>query len=410
VLSGHVRDGDGLPVENATVSLLRYIVRFQGRTLSPVAGATTNAKGEYQIQGVEPDRYFVKVTPEVPSRQDGSRRTYLPVFYPSSPAVASAQQIELTVGQHESDFDFTLSQGHQASIRGTVSLADGAGPVTVDAISREFGDHRCRIGRADNGRFTFEIDGDLTPGSYWLHAATNIAGLEYEDWRLVELRASDISGIELHPAPPVDIHGRVVLEGATGAPLSRLQLKLDNSYSVGYHGIPIPVQDDGTFTIKKVPAAVYRVTPVYTAGAYFRAMRLGGVDITESGLDLTHGPLTDDLELLVNPAGGMVRGDVVDEKGNGAAGALVALLALDRPTDPQRARETSILTFPNLQGRYLFVGIPPGSYRLLAWKLGVADGQTVLYDPDYLKPFEALARLVQVAPNSRETIQLHAIP
>lgn len=60
--------------------------------------------------------------------------------------------------------------------------------------------------------------------------------------------------------------------------------------------------------------------------------------------------------------------------------------------------------------RERFVGIAPGSYRLLAWKLGVADGNTVLYDPDFLKPYEARARIVQVAPSSRETVQLQAIP
>jgi hypothetical protein len=230
------------------------------------------------------------------------------------------------------------------------------------------------------------------------------------------MQAGDATGIELRPGPTVEIHGRVVMEGATGANLSRLKLALDNSYSVGwaqslnFNGIPIPVQDDGTFTVPGVGAAVYRITPIYTLGGYLRAVRLGGVDITETGLDLTHGTPAGDIELLLSPGGGAISGQVVDETGKGSAGALIALLPMTRPPDPQRARETSKLTFPDLQGRYAFIGIPPGSYRLLAWKVGVADGKTVLYDPDYLKPYEAQARIVQIAPSSRETVQLRAMP
>jgi hypothetical protein len=84
---------------------------------------------------------------------------------------------------------------------------------------------------------------------------------------------------------------------------------------------------------------------------------------------------------------------------------------MSRPgDDPQRAPESSKLTFPDLQGHYAFGGIPPWSYRLLGWKVGVADGKTVVYDADYLQPFEAQARIVQIVPLAHETIQLQAIP
>jgi hypothetical protein len=170
------------------------------------------------------------------------------------------------------------------------------------------------------------------------------------------------------------------------------------------------VQDDGAFALTGVPPAVYRITPIYTLGGYLQAVRMGGADITETGLDLTHGGPPGDLQLLLSPGAGTIQGPVLDENGKGAVGALIALLPVSRPADPQRARESSKLTVPDLQGRYTFSGIPPGSYRLLAWKAGVADGKTVLYDADYLQPFETQARIVQIVPFAHETVPLQAIP
>jgi protocatechuate 3,4-dioxygenase beta subunit len=379
-LSGHIFGADGAPLAGVRVALSKYIVGMQGRQLAQVAAGVTNARGEYRLRGFAPDKYYLQATPPPPGG------AYLPVFYPGIQAIGAA-----------------------------IAAMHGAIPLSVEATSKEFGQVAGMLRPTGDGRFTFEIPG-LRPGAYCVHARAGKAGIVYEAWMNLDVDPAGRSGIVLRPAPPVDIRGRVELEGVTGAKLSRLKLALDNSYSVGYsrgvnsNGIAIPVDDDGAFTLNGVPPAVYRITPIYTLGGYLQAVRMGGADITETGLDLTHGRPPVDLQLFLSPGGGAIHGQVVDENGKGAGGALIALLPVSRPADPQRARESSKLTFPDLQGHYGFSGIPPGSYRLLAWKLGVADGQTVLYDADYLQPFEAQARIVQIVPFAHETVPLQAIP
>jgi hypothetical protein len=225
----------------------------------------------------------------------------------------------------------------------------------------------------------------------------------------VDLDWSGRSGIELRPAPSIDLHGHIEVDGPIGGKLSRLALYLDNSYSLDNNRIWIHVQEDGTFALNRVPAAVYRITPEFTSHGYLRAVRMGGIDVTETGLDLTHGAPSGDLELSFSTASGSVVGEVVDEKGNPALGSMIALLPAVMPTDPQRARAASRITAPDRRGVYGFIGIPPGNYLLLAWRQAIFNQNAVLYDPEYLKRFAAQGHAIEIGPNSNETIQLTAI-
>jgi hypothetical protein len=329
-------------------------------------------------------------------------------FYPGSETIGDAHPVKLSEGQHLDELDITLPQIPGATIQGTIAATDGATPSFVQVTSKEFGPLAGTVGRTDDGRFTFEVGG-LSPGSYWLHARAAKPGRAYDAWMPVDLDWSGRSGIELRPAPSVDLHGHIEANGPIGGTLSRMRLRLDNSYSAGNSWIWIRLQDDGTFALNGVPAAVYRITPEYTFHGYLRAVRMGGVDVTETGIDLTHGDPSGDLELSFSTASGSVFGDVVDENGKPAVGTMIFLLPAVMPADPQRARAASRYTVPDFRGHYAFIGIPPGDYRLLAWKQAVVNQNAVLYDPEYLKRFEGQARAVQIGPNSNQTIQLQVI-
>lgn len=397
VVTGHLRDAGGAPVRGATVALSQYVVGQQGRQLVTRMSGPTNDRGEYKLSGFDADKYYVRAV-----------ATGAPmVFYPNSLTPEGARQIDITEGNQVNDIDIVIPPHRGATIQGTIAAVDGLTPMSVTATSREFGTMLGTLSPATHGRDAFEIAG-LRPGDYWLHALAVKDGRSYDTWTQIVVDEKGRSGIELQPAPPADIHGRIEVDGMAGVKLSGLRLALDNSYSVDYQGIPIPVKEDGTFSMSGIPAAVYRITPLYTSSAFLRGMRLGDADITEKGLDLTHGSPPGELTVLLS-AGGSIRGIVRDESGNGAAGALIALLPLDRPTDPQRARELSKLTFPDTHGAYAFIGVPPGSYRLFAWKNGIADGKTVLYNADYVKPFEAQSRTIEIAPNARQTVDLQAM-
>jgi len=410
VLAGHILGAGGAPLAGAKVGLGKLAVGRDGRAMSIQASVVTNQRGEYRIEGLEPDEYYVRAEPPArgPNTSGAAGPLYMVSFYPGSETAGDAHTVKLSEGQHLEGLDMTLPQRQGATIRGTVAATDGAVPSLVQVTSKEFGVLAGTVGRTDDGSYTFEVGG-LSPGSYWLHARAFKPGRAYDAWMPVDLDWSGHSGIELRPAPSVDLHGHVEFDGPMGGALSRVRLLLDNSYSAGNSWIWIRLQDDGTFTLNGVPAAVYRITPEYTDRGYLQAVRMGGVDVSETGLDLTHGDPSGELVLSFSTASGSVFGDVVDENGKPAAGTMIFLLPAVMPADPQLARAASRYTVPDRRGHYGFIGIQPGDYRLLAWRQAVVNQNAVLYDPDYLKRFEAQAHAVQIGPNSNQTIQLQAI-
>ena len=51
--------------------------------------------------------------------------------------------------------------------------------------------------------------------------------------------------------------------------------------------------------------------------------------------------------------------------------------------------------------------ISPGDYKLFAFD--EADPNQIMYDPDFLKPFEGKAESVEIAESAQKTVQLKLI-
>lgn len=60
------------------------------------------------------------------------------------------------------------------------------------------------------------------------------------------------------------------------------------------------------------------------------------------------------------------------------------------------------------KGKFSLAGIAPGRYRLWAWKW--VDTGSVLFDPEFLKPYESLAGTVDVAEGAKGNVTLRLIP
>jgi len=58
-------------------------------------------------------------------------------------------------------------------------------------------------------------------------------------------------------------------------------------------------------------------------------------------------------------------------------------------------------------GHFHMAGIVPGSYRLFAWE--DVDPNQVMFDPDFLKPFDSQAQSVEIAEGSQKSVQLTLI-
>jgi protocatechuate 3,4-dioxygenase beta subunit len=99
-----------------------------------------------------------------------------------------------------------------------------------------------------------------------------------------------------------------------------------------------------------------------------------------------------------------VDGSVVDEQGNPAPGARVALV----PAPTLRSRtDLYRTTITDQYGNYTLGGIVPGEYKLFAWQDAPAGAYE---DPDFLRPFEGDGVPVTVLERGQLTLHLSAIP
>jgi hypothetical protein len=120
---------------------------------------------------------------------------------------------------------------------------------------------------------------------------------------------------------------------------------------------------------------------------------LGQTDAS-NGITITDGT-QDRLEVVMTREFGSLDGLVTDPGRNGASGATVVLV-------PAVARKNGSLyksTVADVSGRFRFQGIVPGDYFVFAW-IDVETG--AWQSPEFLRPFEARGRRVQIATNSQD--------
>jgi hypothetical protein len=121
--------------------------------------------------------------------------------------------------------------------------------------------------------------------------------------------------------------------------------------------------DGESFLLRGLPASRYRVS--VGEGVYVKSMRLGQTEINGSLLDLRHAPPGADLVLTVSSTMGSVSGTVHDEKGTATRASIILIPDDDQPI-LTGSFSFSLVTPTKEDGTYLFDGIAPGKYKLVA--------------------------------------------
>jgi hypothetical protein len=196
---------------------------------------------------------------------------------------------------------------------------------------------------------------------------------------VVDLDAADVSGVRIPVSAGPDIAGRVVVEGRrpgiADPDMAQLRVSLLSSIDPSNDVAPVTPAAVGAFTLHSVSLGDYlfNVMPLSNLpsstvsglkNAYVKSVRLGSIDILNDGLHLGDVP-QGQIEVLIGNNPGTASGVVLDENRMGASGITVALL----PDESRRNRidlYRSVVT--DASGRYRFVRVPPGRYKLFAWE------------------------------------------
>ncbi|HYL84986.1 MAG TPA: carboxypeptidase regulatory-like domain-containing protein [Candidatus Angelobacter sp.] len=424
IITGHVYDQDGKPIEHAFVQPMSAGYAMTQRTafgdlsdfrptMMTYSGAYTDRSGKFTINRLEPGSYIVRA--EALSASAGAFK-YMPVFYRGVPHASEASRVTIRAGTETSGVDFFLERVKTFHIRGRViNAVKIASPAEIEVQLLRHIPHG-DWGDAAGGDFhpavhvkdsqgSFDIP-DLLPGSYWLSARLE-DGNELELVRRpVTVVKADVEGIRLFLTPGPALAGSVEVEGSVTLP--SLQVSLVNYFFTSYNWKhnEAAVKADGTFKFDGVPDGEYflRVSGL-PQNFYLKSAILGGQDVLDSGFEVSGGLAPGPrLKIVVGADGGQLAGTVMLDS-NPVGGALVTLLPADSSKLSSDYWCKSAEADEN--GKFAFAGIRPGEYRVFAWQKIIPPE---VRNPAFLARFEDRGQEVQVGSGAPFTLQLDAIP
>lgn len=421
VIAGRVVDSDGDPVRRASVEAQQYGYVNGKKQLRTVRGTQTDDRGEYRVYHLAPGRYWLHIQPNgrrnqiqprpmpgaVQSQNMPPPTGLAAAFYPGSPDAIHATELQLAPGAELDGIDVRLTTERLYSIRGRVALEGNNGNFSVYAQSLNAPNRGNGFTtRMENGGY--ELSG-LPPGKY------AVIGQEFFNQQgpgqqrpgmprqyarqIVEVVDRDIDHIDLTFEKGATIRGVVKGEGSASVKdVANISLTPGDPESVMF-GAAARVEADGTFTVDTAPG-LYRLR-VNGRQVYVKTLLMGKDPLPERKIDTTR--LSGDLTLVVSNEFGKVEGTVLDEAGKPVFNAEVTLIPDQRQDDWQERFRS---TLSKADGKFSFVSVQPGDYRLYSW-LGVEQGAP--QDAEFRKPFEDRAVAVKVDANGKQTVELKAI-
>jgi hypothetical protein len=308
------------------------------------------------------------------------------------------------IGGEISNLDIQLAAVPVHRIRGVV-LDAGGNPVPGAAVTVRKGiASSARTGYSrDDGTFEFEA---VAEGGWRISTNVDRAGVKLWAAQWVQLKARDLENLELRPAAPFAIQGRIVMEVPEGVLAPK-----PPSVTLAFNAGPAGLADkpagafltgtpdaQGNFRIQNVYPGHYQILPGPPPAQYYlESIRIGGRDALASDVELLPG--VQPLIVTYKLGGGTVRGTVEN-----CAGGTVRLL----PQDQTMWRPGFLLFAPcDSNDRYAITAVRPGEYYAVA-----IAGDTPI--PWYATTWDDAglvnnARTVTVRAGQNSSVDLHAI-
>jgi hypothetical protein len=416
-LSGRVLDPDGDPVQGVGIQVLRVSYASGMRQLVPIAGASSNDRGEYRCYDLPAGRYFVLATPKgsplshsieasalVPEIQDA----YVPLYYPGVVELDSASAVPVPEGGDIQQIYFQLQSIRATTLRGRIS-----GLATVDSnqvqVVLAHNDHgfASYIDRAtatvDPATGKFEIR-RVAPGSYFL-VASQVSKGEVSSIRVpVEITAGASSEeLPIHMAPAVEAHGTVLMDDGSPVPAG-LVVRLLPTEGLMTGASPVAaVNSDGSIRLSGVMPGTWIPSVEHVPeGVWIKNVSFGDIRSTGGQLNLPAGA-RGPLRIVLAANGGQVSGTVGEEGQPQQATVVLVPQEAELRLSPHAYRFIPT----DSRGAFVFKGVSPGAYRLFAFE---SIAPFAWMDPGILNAVEDLGQDLVVNESERLTRQLKPIP
>lgn len=419
-ISGRVLDGDGNPLEGYTATAERpaYVRGVQ----ATIAGssAVTDDRGVYLMEDLQPGRYFIRArrTQEVYGQyslvianKPGERDIRLgDTFYSSATDVSGASAVVIEAGRTIDGIDIKMLEREYFTVSGKVIGSDEA-MATSRVLAAP-----AQVGGPASGSARLQADGSfILPGVpsgpgrviYW-HESAAPGGANTYGWTPIEvqgesldnvsvdIRIQDITGV-------LRVEGERELDPLAADALKRISVHLRDVD--GRNDRSVTPEADGSFTLSDVPRARYIADAGdFYGGPYLKEMRLGGVSILDTVLDLSDGFPAGSMEVVVSTDGGALRGTVRTKDGKAPGYATVTLVPATRLLGRRRLYPTGDA---DPGGSFEAAGIAPGRYEVFAWE---RIDDTAHWNEDFLRPFLTRGKVVEIEEGETEYLDLEIIP
>lgn len=413
VISGRVVDEEGEPVPRAQVMAMRV---GGGRIRSlPGGGGSTNDVGEFRIAGLAPGRYRVQAMP-IPARFFGEtvrpgnpnapEEGFVATYYPSATDPEAAAAIEVGAGQEVPGITIQLRKGPLYRIHGKVTGLTAERPASQLRVTLMPRRRDEPIMGPLGGRGTsIEADGSflltqVQPGSYYLTVMTFPGRMQALGRVPVEITGSDLRDVVVPLGATVTVSGAVRVEGQPKADFGTARVGLMPVEGIAFNASSAEVKADGSFQLEGVLGDRYTITLMGgPENTYVKSVRMGGREVPEQELDLSHAEGSVQLEVVLSPKAAAVEGTVA-EADKPAPGAYVLLVPERLPAGREWLWRSAT---SDQNGRFEFRSLRPGEYKLYAFE---DPEPAYARDAEALKPFEQKAVKVTVKEGERQAAHL----
>ena len=419
VVTGRIVDEFGEPMPDVQVAAQRYQFIQSRRQLVPAGRpAFTNDLGEFRMFSIPPGQYLLTATWRNPGTMNPNnggpmeRIAFPPTYFPGTTDIAQAQRVTLRVGQQLDGVALTMKSVKAARVSGTVTGADGK-PMAPAMLMVMQGDG-FNVTMTSGGQVkpdgTFSVAG-LAPGTYTLRAqrmGPSPNGPETATASLT-LNGDDVSDVRLMAAEPTIATGRIVVDPAAAQQLPpTIMLGLfpvSMNLLAGPPPPPTRVADDLTFELKSTPGQ-WRVMlggfGPSPAGWSIRAVRLNGIDVTDTGIDFKPGSEITGLEIEITNKVASVSGLVTDSRDQPSTQYTAIVFSQDKDKWTSSPRYQAVCR-ADQEGRFKVSGLPAGDYYIVAVDRFEPGQQG---DPDFLESVRASAKSFSLMDGETKTVDL----
>jgi hypothetical protein len=400
-ISGRVLDPHGDPATEIAVTLLSLGRNLGERALVRYRATQSNDRGEYRLDGVAPGQYYLHAEQHP---MLGGAEPLSPQFLGGARESKEATVFTIHGGENLDGTDFHMISEAPVQIHGRITgvpdtWRDRKDIEVTEWTAGEYVENYTgfpQTTKPPDYAFSF----DLRPGRYGFDAEVEIEGKRWTASQFVDTSHPPVE-IALALAPPLDVKGKLQVEGPAAPAVSSFNVRLTRR-GFGPLIAANPVAD-GTFTLPRVPPGEWtlNINPL-PPGAFLKTARLSDQDIRFARVEIAAGA-EDVMNIVISMNSAQVHGEVDAGAGDSKrAGILIV------PT----GQYSTLTRFyydvaADDSGKFELKDIAPGKYKIFALeKLSAAAFKT----PEAASQLDPLGQEIELAEGARLEVHPKLIP